>query len=107
MNDKKGFHIPGRESTIFRIIKDKNNPWVMIDRRPIINPALSFKAKGILAYMLCCPDGWEFNIPDLIAHAIDQEASVRTGLRELRKAGHVRYNRIREGGYIKKWVIEV
>jgi hypothetical protein len=101
------YKIEGRESTIFRTVKNKDNPFVMIDHRPIGNPALSFKAKGILSYLLSRPDGWEVNVPDLVNHSTDGAAAIRSGLKELREARHIAYNPTRQGGYIKKWVIEV
>ncbi len=101
------YKIEGRDSTIFRTIKNKDNPFVMIDHRPIGNPNLSFKAKGILSYLLSRPDGWEVNVPDLVNHSTDGAASIRSGLKELRDARHIAYNPTRQGGYIKKWVIEV
>lgn len=103
----KEYRIEGREPTIFRVMKNKDNPYVMVDRRPIDNPKLSYKAKGILTYLLSRPDGWEVNVPDLVNHGIDGPAAIRTGLKELGAAGHIKYNPHREGGYIKKWVIEV
>jgi hypothetical protein len=101
------FKIKDREGTIFRAEKNKDNPYVMIDRRPIANPKLSYKAKGILAYLLSRPDGWEVNVPDLVNHSPEGASAIRSGLKELREVGHLVYNRIRAGGYIKKWVIEV
>jgi hypothetical protein len=59
------YKIEGRPSTIFRTVKNKDNPYVMIDRRPLDNPALSFKAKGILTYLMSRPNGWEVCIIDL------------------------------------------
>ena len=107
MENKPEYKIQGREPTIFRVIKRQDNPYVMIDRRPIDNSKLSFKAKGILTYLMSRPDGWEVNVPDLVNHGTDGAAAIRSGLHELRDAGHLHYNPLREGGYIKKWVIEV
>lgn len=103
----KEYKINGRDSTIFRVKKSPDNPYVTIDRRPINNPKLSFKAKGILTYLLSRPDGWEVNVPDLVNHGTDGPAAIRAGLKELRDCGHIRYNQEREGGYIRRWVIEV
>jgi DnaD/phage-associated family protein len=103
----KEYKIDGRESTIFRVKKSADNPYVMVDRRPIDNPALSFKAKGILTYLMSRPDGWEVNITDLMNHSADGASAIRSGLNELRDAHHVLYNTEREGGHIKRWVIEV
>lgn len=107
MNEAQEYRIKGRDSTIFRVRKSPDNPYVMIDRRPIDNPRLSYKAKGILSYLLSRPDGWEVNVPDLVNHGTDGAASIRSGLKELRDCGHVRYNPEREGGFIRRWVIEV
>lgn len=104
---KPEYKIEGRDSTIFRVKKSHDNPYVMVDRRPVDNPLLSFKSKGILTYLLSRPDGWEVNVPDLVNHSTDGPAAIRSGLKELREAGHIRYNQEREGGYIKRWVIEV
>jgi hypothetical protein len=101
------YKIEGRPSTIFRTVKSKDNPYVMTDRRPVDNPRLSFKAKGILTYLLSRPDGWEVSVTDLCNHATDGEASIRSGLKELREAGHMRYTVSREQGRITGWLIEV
>lgn len=96
------------KKTIFRVVKDRENPYVMMDKRPLENPALSFKAKGILAYLLSRPDGWEVNVPDLVNRSTDGPSAIRSGLKELRAAGHVVYNRARDDKmHITKWIIEV
>lgn len=103
----KEYKIEGRPSTIYRVVKNKENPYVMIDRRPINNPVLSFKAKGILTYLMSRPDGWEVSVADLIKHGTDGEAAVRSGLKELKEAGHMKYTQSRNEGRITGWLIEV
>lgn len=105
--DKKQYKIEGRPNTIFRVNKSPDNPYVMIDRRPIDNPELSFKAKGILTYLMSRPNGWEVNITDLMKHGKEGAAAIRTGLRELRDARHVCYLPMRDKGRITGWLIEV
>lgn len=105
--EKKEYKIEGRPATIFRAVKNKENPYVMIDRRPIDNGKLSFKAKGILTYLMSRPDGWEVSVADLVKHSVDGEASIRSGLKELRDAGHMRYIKSRNQGRITGWIIEV
>lgn len=105
--DKKQYKIEGRPNTIFRVNKSPDNPYVMIDRRPIDNPELSFKAKGILTYLMSRPNGWEVNITDLMKHGKEGAAAIRTGLRELRDAHHVNYVAARDMGRITGWIIEV
>jgi len=80
-----------RPQTIFRVAKNKDNPYVMIDKRPLENTLLSWKAKGLLAYLLSRPDDWEIILGDLIKRSTDGESAVRSALKELRSIGHVRY----------------
>lgn len=104
---KSQYKIAGKPATIFRVVKSKENPYVMIDRRPIDNPKLSFKAKGILTYLLSRPDGWEVSVADLIKRGTDGEAAIRSGLKELKNAGHMKYSTSRIKGRITGWLIEV
>lgn len=106
-DQRKEYRIDGRPPTIFKVMNREDNPYVVMDRRPLENKNLSYKAKGILGYLLSRPDGWEVNVPDLINRGTDGTWSIRAGLKELREAGHIRYNPTREGNRIKKWVIEV
>ncbi len=104
---KKPYRIEGRPRTIYRTVKNVENPFVMIDRRPIDNPNLSYKAKGILTYLMSRPDGWEVSVADLINHSTEGEASVRSGLKQLKLAGHMKYTKMRDKGRITGWLIEV
>ena len=90
------YKIKNRPPTIFRTVKNKDNPYVMIDRRPIDNPELSFKAKGILTYLLSRPDGWEVNLVDLANRSTDGISSVRAGAKELQEAGHLKHATIKD-----------
>lgn len=96
-----------KDKTVFRVEKNKDNPFVMIDRRPIENPALSWKAKGILAYLLSRPDDWVIQFRDLVKRSSDGAHTVRESMKELRKAGHVRLVKEYEGGRIKRWIYQV
>ena len=91
---KPEYKIEERPATIFRVIHDKDNPYVMINRTPIDNVSLSFKAKGILTYLLSRPDGWEVNLVDLANRSTDGLASVQAGVKELQKAGHLHHTTI-------------
>lgn len=95
---KKEYRIEGRDSTIFRVMKNPDNPYVMVDRRPIDNPKLSYRAKGVLTYLLSRPDGWEVNIGDLQNHGIEGRDALRNTLTELREAGHLEYQQERQAG---------
>ncbi|PKN93953.1 MAG: hypothetical protein CVU44_06005 [Chloroflexi bacterium HGW-Chloroflexi-6] len=97
-----------RPQTIFRVIKNPENPFVMMDKRALALPSLSYKAKGILAYLLSRPDNWIINIADVVNHSPDGDYAVRSGIKELITAGYVRRKVERnEKQQIIRWVMEV
>jgi hypothetical protein len=96
-----------KDKTVFRVAKNADNPFVMIDRRPIENPALSWKAKGILAYLLSRPDDWVIRFRDLVNRSTDGGHMVRAAMKELKAAGHLKVTTEREGGRIVRWVYQV
>lgn len=73
----------------FRIRKNRENPYVMLDKFSINDPGLSWKVKGLLAYLLSKPDDWIVKEHDLVAHATDGRDSVRAAIRELEAAGYL------------------
>ena len=68
---------------------------------------LSFKAKGLLAYMLSLPDDWVFYEEEITKHSTDGKQSVRTGLKELQQFGYLIKNQSREKGKFAKvdWLL--
>lgn len=90
--------------TIFRAVKQKR--YVTIDNRPLSDPQLSWKAKGLLAYILTLPDNWNIREEELTRHSTDRMHSTRTAIKELIKAGHIirrRRPNTPEGGYFAGW----
>ena len=75
--------------TIFRTNKQQHH-YVIMDKRFLDQqPDLSWKAKGILSYLLAKPDDWEVNKADIIKRAKDQRDAVSSGLEELETAGYL------------------
>ncbi|MFC2122747.1 hypothetical protein ACFLRP_03585 [Bacteroidota bacterium] len=74
--------------TIFHVNK-RENYFVQIDKRPLSNPNLSLKAKGLLAYLLSLPNDWEIYESELISHSTDGRYSTRMAVKELIGAGHI------------------
>ena len=89
------------------IRKEKKDNFTTIDNRYLQNKKLSFKAKGIMTYILSLPDDWVIYIDQLIATSKDGESSFRSGLDELIKAGHIKRYPIIEKGQIVAWQTEV
>ena len=63
---------------IKRAKRDTN--FTMMSNVGLRDKRLSFKAKGLLAYMLSLPDDWVFYEEEITKHSTDGKQSVRTGL---------------------------
>jgi len=83
------------ESTTIIRTNKRENPYVIIDKHGLNDDRLSWKAKGLLAYLLSKPDNWQVYERDLIKRATDGRDAVRTGLRELEKYGYLARRQIR------------
>jgi DnaD/phage-associated family protein len=89
-------------------VRKRENPFVQIDRSVFENSSLSWKAKGILGYLLSKPDNWKTYVSDIEKKAKDGRDSVRSGLKELEACGYVRKIRVRdENGKFVGWEYEV
>ncbi|MFJ8099367.1 DnaD domain protein [Lysinibacillus sp. NPDC096212] len=86
---------------IIRVAKNSN--YVVMNRTALNDNRLSWKAKGIMAYMLSMPDDWVFYIDELMTHSTDGKASFRAGFNELKTCGYIERKPIREGQRIKEW----
>lgn len=89
---------------IIRINKNKENPYVMLNKTALNDDKLSWKAKGIFAYLMSKPDDWICKVEDLKKHAKDGADSVKAGLRELREHGYMIKRPIRDNkNVIVEW----
>lgn len=76
--------------SIIRVQHNKDNPYTIVSRKPFEDSSLSWKAKGLLAYCLSRPPGWEIRTFDLIKRSKDGRDAVFAGLRELEAAGYLK-----------------
>ena len=73
------------------------NRYVVIPNEAVQNHALSFKARGVLAYLLSQPDHWTISSTSLAKMAAqDGREAIRTALLELEKAGYLSRRRIQD-----------
>ncbi|MDK3014492.1 DnaD domain protein [Bacillus sp. RB3] len=86
----------------FRVNKDKN--YTTINNTGLKDKRLSWKAKGILAYILTLPDDWVFYREELSRHAKDGLDSLRAGMKELKEYGYLKRFPVRDdNNKIIKW----
>jgi hypothetical protein len=87
--------------------KGKRKTFTTVDNRLLRDKSLSFKATGLLAFLLSLPDEWRPNSRHLAGIKTDGRDSVQAGLRELEAAGYLVRTRTRDSGGTFEWTIEV
>ena len=96
-----------KTGTILRTNKNKDNPFVMIDKGVFEDSRISWAAKGLMGYLLSKPDGWIVRVGDLMNNGTAKRTALRHILRELERCGYMQRVRTRsEAGRIE-WVTEV
>ncbi|WP_036605308.1 helix-turn-helix domain-containing protein [Paenibacillus assamensis] len=86
-----------KSEAVFKAEK-RTNPYVMVDKYILSDDRLSWKAKGLLIYLLSKPEGWQVYESDLIKRSKDGRDSVRAGIKELISCGYLMRRQIRENG---------
>jgi len=77
---------------------NKHSNFVVLDKEGIENPNLSWKAKGLLAYLVSRPDNWHVYIEQLANVGTDGRDSTSGGIKELIEAGYIVRQRLTENG---------
>ncbi|MEN8220831.1 MAG: helix-turn-helix domain-containing protein [Pseudomonadota bacterium] len=55
---------------------------------------LSWRARGLLSYLLSRPDNWDIIINNLIKQSPDGRTTIRSSLKELEASGYLRRERV-------------
>jgi len=75
--------------SIIRVVKNKSNPYLIMNKTGLNDRRLSLKAKGLLCYLLSKPDNWYISTQDIIANNDNARASVFSAINELVKYGYM------------------
>lgn len=89
-------------------VSKRDCPYVQIDHRPLNDRRLSWKARGLLAYLLSKPSDWEVIIAALVKESPGGEETVRGALKELEQVGYAKLETMRcDKGRVsgKRWII--
>ena len=81
-------------TTFVRVEKNRN--YTTIHNEFLKRKDLSWKAKGIMTYLLSLPDDWVVNLDEIKRNATDGESSFRSGWKELVSAGYVSRKPVRD-----------
>ena len=77
---------------VFRINKTSN--YTVMSNYHLKDRGLSLKAKGLLSLMLSLPDDWDYSVSGLCAICVESESAVNSALKELKKRGYLRIDKI-------------
>jgi hypothetical protein len=89
-------HLPGlRGCPMNGGLRKRAHSYLNVPSTTVNDGRLSFKARGILAYLLDKPAGWDVRSVAIAADSPDGKAAVQAGLRELARAGYYRIERRR------------
>lgn len=92
---------------IIKIQRHSKN-FVIIDKRPLEDVRLTWKAKGLLAYLLTKPHNWVVMRSDLVERSKNGRRAFQSAMKELKLYGYATLSIVRdEGGNIrgKEWII--
>lgn len=85
---------------VFKIEKQKN--YTVMSNYHLQDKTISFKAKGLLSFMLSLPEDWDYSMKGLVAVSKENLKAIRTILNELKEHGYLEINQTRgEKGYYK------
>lgn len=91
----------------FRVYKESGN-FVTVHKNFIHDNKISWKAKGILLYLLSRPDDWQVYETELVKHTSDGLSSLKSGIKELEEVGYIQRARKRdEKGRLKEYEYSV
>ena len=88
------------ETTFVRTHKDRN--YTVLDNTFIRDVTLSWKAKGVMTYLLSLPDDWSVNFSEVLRHSADGETALKSTIKELKEHGYLVSRRLQssEGKFI-------
>lgn len=91
-----------------KVEKMKRSGFTIINNGVLNDTQLSWKAKGLFAYLWSQSDSWDFYEVEVLKHSTDGRASLRAGLKELEEHGYLkRYRNRDDKGILResKWIL--
>ena len=81
---------------IIRVVKNKD--YTVMSNTHLRDKRLSLKAVGLLSIVLSLPDDWNYTINGLVGSVKDGKDSVESAIKELKKNGYLRVDKIYPNG---------
>lgn len=90
------------------LMSKREDPFARVPKSTLNDPRLSWRAKGVLSYLLGKPTGWKVRPTDLQQKSTDGSTAIRSALLELRRAGYAKLERVvGGGGKVSEWIWRV
>ena len=91
--------------SVFRV--EKNNNYTVMANYHLRDKELSFKAKGLLSYMLSLPENWDYSLNGLSSVSKEGIKAIKNIVAELKERGYLKINKIRKenGQYQYEYLI--
>lgn len=92
--------------SIIRVVKNKN--YTTINNTCLRDETLSWRSKGIFAYIMSLPDDWKLHRSEVMTHGTEGRQAFDTAFKELQAAGYIKKEPDRkEDGTLRGWVYTV
>lgn len=90
--------------TIF-LMSRREDPFARVPKEMLDDERLSWRAKGLLSYLIGKPPDWKVRRTDLVKRSKEGETVVRAALKELREAGYAKLKKEKDTkGRLVEWV---
>lgn len=88
-------------------VERRIDPFVQVDKGTIQDVRLSFKARGLLAYILSLPPGWTVRVAHLMRQGIEGREAIRGAFKELEGLGYAKRTEVRKADGTYAWVTKI
>lgn len=78
-------------------LKKEKIPFTQVANEVLNNKGLSWKAKGLYAYLFSKPDDWNFSNHRMVQETADGRVATMTALRELEDSGYLQRKKLSNG----------
>lgn len=97
----------GRFYPVTTIRVAKRDRFTTLDRRTVNDGRLSFRARGVLLWVLDKPDDWETNSTAIAEAGLEGRDAVRTALNELSALGYLNRQKLQDkaGKWRTEWTM--
>jgi hypothetical protein len=80
---------------VYFVREKKEKSYTVLDNTFIRDETLSWKAKGIMTYILSLPEDWKIYMSEIESHAADGRDSLLSGIKELKEHGYIKMTKER------------